>query len=230
MFVVPSSLGLEYRILNGYVYLSGNSVTDEATIARRAELFERRGGYYYEHWGELDAQWREKVETEIHELEALEVPALPEVEEESLVREGRGWGSAHRLLVAYGRLLEALDRICHYHFELVNLGYGAYLVFYEVGVVEGVARVILDVDRLNDVEEGEILVTAFTSTSWTPVFGRIAAAVTDAGGVMCHAAIVAREYGLPAVLGTGSGTKLIAMGDLIRVDADNGIVTIVRRQ
>ena len=132
LFAVPTSLGLECRILNGYVYLSGNSVTDEATIARRAELFERRGGYYYERWDELDAKWREKVETEIHELEAHEVPALPEVEDESLVREARGCGSAHRLLVAYDRLLEGLDRICHYHFELVNLGYGAYLAFYEV--------------------------------------------------------------------------------------------------
>ena len=77
-------------------------------------------------------QWREKVETEIHELEALEVPALPDVEDESLVRAGRGWGSAHGLLVAYDHLLEGLDRICHYHFELMNLGYGAYLLFYEV--------------------------------------------------------------------------------------------------
>jgi pyruvate,water dikinase len=62
------------------------------------------------------------------------------------------------------------------------------------------------------------------------VFGRIAAAVTDAGGVMCHAAIVAREYGLPAVLGTGSATKRIATGDRIRIDADNGVVTIVERR
>ena len=59
------------------------------------------------------------------------------------------------------------------------------------------------------------------------MFARIAAAVTDAGGVICHAAIVAREYGLPAILGTRSATKRIATGDLIRVDADNGTVTIL---
>jgi pyruvate,water dikinase len=98
------------------------------------------------------------------------------------------------------------------------------------GVVDGSARVILEVDQLADVQDGEILVAPFTSTSWTPVFGLIAAAVTDAGGVMCHAAIVAREYGLPAVLGTGSATKQIATGDLIRVDAANGIVTIIERR
>jgi pyruvate,water dikinase len=98
------------------------------------------------------------------------------------------------------------------------------------GSVEGIARVILDVGQLADVQDGEILVAPFTSASWTPVFGRIAAAVTDAGGVMCHAAIVAREYGLPAVLGTGSATKRIATGDRIRIDADNGVVTIVERR
>ena len=98
------------------------------------------------------------------------------------------------------------------------------------GVAEGAARVIFDVEQLADVQDGEILVAPFTSTSWTPVFGRIAAAVTDAGGVMCHAAILAREYALPAVLGTGSATKQIQTGDRIRVDGDNGVVTVADRR
>jgi pyruvate,water dikinase len=97
------------------------------------------------------------------------------------------------------------------------------------GVIEGVARVIHRVEQLRELEDGEILVASCTSTSWTPVFGRISDAVTDAGGVMCHAAIVAREYGLPAVLGTGSATREIKTGDIIRVDADNGVVTILER-
>jgi pyruvate,water dikinase len=97
------------------------------------------------------------------------------------------------------------------------------------GIVEGVARVIFDVGQLADVQEGEILVAPFTSTSWTPVFGRIAGAVTDAGGVMCHAAIVAREYRLPAVLGTQTATKDITTGDVIRVDGDKGLVTVLHR-
>jgi pyruvate,water dikinase len=96
-------------------------------------------------------------------------------------------------------------------------------------VAEGRARVVVRVEQLHDLEDGEILVAPFTSTSWTPTFGRIAAAVTDAGGVMCHAAIVAREYGLPAVLGTGSATKQIATGDLVRVDGDRGVVQILRQ-
>jgi len=533
LFAVPTSLGLEHRILGGYVYLSPNSITDATTIAQRAELFAARGGHYYEHWKELDAHWREKVVAEIRELDALAVGELPDVEDEALVTEGRGVGSAHALLLAYDRLLEAFDRVGHYHFELVNLGYGAYLALYDLcrrsfpdisdqsvakmvsgidvvalrpdaelrrlaeravelgvaeeiksargeealisaltgtrggdrwladyreakhpwfcfsygnglyhhhrswiddpslpiamigsyvarlqagedihrpqhavvterdritqahrallpkgsreafdaqlklartvfphiedhnfyidhwsqtvlwnkvrefgtlladhgfladpedvfflrhgevrsaleelrlqwssggaavprgpslwpptverrkrifealrrwapppalgqapeavtepvtimhwgittervhewlrtsggmpndtipgiagspGVAEGPARVILNVEQLGELQDGEILVAPFTSTSWTPVFGRIAAAVTDAGGVMCHAAIVAREYGLPAVLGTGSATKQIATGDRIRVDAASGVVTIIERR
>jgi pyruvate,water dikinase len=97
------------------------------------------------------------------------------------------------------------------------------------GVAEGVARVILDVGQVSDTQDGEILVAPFTSTSWTPVFGRIAGVVTDAGGVMCHAAIVAREYRVPAVLGAGTATKHITTGDLIRVDGDNGVITILDR-
>jgi phosphohistidine swiveling domain-containing protein len=532
LFAVPPSLGVEWRILNGYVYDSANSVTDDAELARRAELFGRRGGYYYEHWDELYERWLEKVEAATRELEQLEVPQLPELEDESVVTGGSGLGSSYRLLLAYDRLLEGLDRIFQYHFELLNLGYGAYFDFYELcrralpgiddrtvakmvggidvlvlrpdeelkrlarlalelgiarhvkraedehelraslatsqagaewladfeetknpwfyfscgtgafyhhhrswiddptlpiaaigsyverleageeiarpreailverervtseyrgllpeqlgqafdqslqlartvfpyvenhnfyidhrymtlfwnkvrefgallaahgflvegedvfllrhdevraaleelrltwssggagtplgpghwpalvgrrkaiyqamqqwspppalgrvpeaisepitvmlwgittervqqwlsadgdgaaelhgvaaspGVTEGRARVLLRQDDAGSLEDGEILVAPTTSTSWTPVFGKIAAAVLDVGGIMCHAAIVAREYGLPAVVGTGTGTKQIKTGDLIRVDADAGTVTILAR-
>jgi pyruvate,water dikinase len=95
------------------------------------------------------------------------------------------------------------------------------------GVVEGQARVMLDATCAGELRTGEILVAPTTSTSWTPFFGTIAGAVLDVGGVMCHAAIVAREYGLPAVVGTGFGTKQIKTGDRIRVDADAGVVTIL---
>ena len=97
------------------------------------------------------------------------------------------------------------------------------------GVAEGLARVLLRVDQLGELEDGEILVAPVTSPSWTPVFHRIAGAVLDTGGIMCHAAIVAREYGLPAVVGTGTGTKRIRTGDRLRVDADAGVVTILER-
>jgi pyruvate,water dikinase len=532
LFVVPTSLGVEYRVLNGYIYFSANSVTDETTLAHRAELFARRGGYYYEHWDELYARWLDKVAAAMRELEALVVPDLPELEDESVITEGRGWGTSHELLLAYDRLLEGYERAWQYHFEFLNLGYGAYLVLYDLcrrvfpgiedrtiakmvsgidlvlnrpddelrrlaelavelgvvervraagseeelraglegseggsrwlaeferakdpwfhfsygsgvyhyhrswlddpalpiaaigayaerlqagedisrpteavlaerdrittehhallsgemrqafdqqlglartvfryvedhnfyidhwyfglfwnkarefgallarheflaegedvfflrhdevrtaleelallwssggagvargpvywpalvarrksihaamrewtpppalgstsasitepftvmlwgitpervqewlassdgagpeervltgfagspGVAEGRARVILHVDQLHELEEGEILVAPSTSTSWTPVFGTVAAAVSDVGGIMSHGAVVAREYGLPAVVGTGVGTRRIRTGDRVRVDGDAGVVTVL---
>ena len=95
------------------------------------------------------------------------------------------------------------------------------------GVVEGTARVVLAPDDIPTVEEGEIMVCPITAPSWGPVFGRIRATVSDLGGIMSHAAIVSREYGLPAVVGTGRGTKVIRTGDRIRVDGDTGVVTVL---
>ena len=74
------------------------------------------------------------------------------------------------------------------------------------GVVEGPARVIKSVDQIGEVQDGEILVCGSTSPAWAPIFSRIIATVTDIGGVMSHTAIVCREYGLPAVVGTGRAT------------------------
>ena len=95
------------------------------------------------------------------------------------------------------------------------------------GVVEGVARVLQDVNEIGSLREGEILVCPVTAPSWAPVFGKIKAAVSDIGGAMSHAAIVAREYGMPAVVGTGDATKRIRTGDRIRVDGDRGTVRVL---
>jgi phosphohistidine swiveling domain-containing protein len=95
------------------------------------------------------------------------------------------------------------------------------------GVAEGVARVVRDVNEIGTVQQGDVLVCSVTAPSWGPVFPKIAAAVSDIGGMMSHAAIVAREYGLPAVVGTGHATKLIKTGDRVRVDGDNGTVAIL---
>jgi pyruvate,water dikinase len=87
--------------------------------------------------------------------------------------------------------------------------------------------VITSPSQLGEVQAGEVLVCPITAPSWAPIFSRIAAAVSDIGGIMSHAAIVAREYGMPAVVGTGSATARIKTGDRVRVDGDNGIVTIL---
>jgi pyruvate,water dikinase len=95
------------------------------------------------------------------------------------------------------------------------------------GVVEGPARVLTDVNQIGEIRDGEILVCPVTAPSWAPVFGKIKAAVSDIGGSMSHAAIVAREYGMPAVVGTGDATKRIRTGQRIRVDGDRGIVQVI---
>jgi len=94
------------------------------------------------------------------------------------------------------------------------------------GVTEGIARVIRSPEQINELKEGEILVASTTSPSWTPVFNKIGAAITDVGGIMSHAAIVCREYGLPAVVGTGFATATIKTGQKIKVDGNRGIVYI----
>jgi pyruvate,water dikinase len=95
------------------------------------------------------------------------------------------------------------------------------------GSAEGVARVVNDASGLDELQQGEILVARITAPSWGPVFGRVGAVVTDIGGMMSHAAIVCREYGLPAVTGTGSATTAIATGQRIRVDGSTGTVTVL---
>jgi pyruvate,water dikinase len=78
-------------------------------------------------------------------------------------------------------------------------------------------------------QPGEIMVAPSTNPSWAPVFTKIKAAVTDIGGLTSHAAIVSREYGLPAVTGTGVATTVIKTGDIIKVDGSVGTVVIVKR-
>jgi pyruvate,water dikinase len=94
------------------------------------------------------------------------------------------------------------------------------------GTVEGRARVIADLADA-DLEPGDILVTAFTDPSWTPAFVSIAGLVTEVGGLMTHGAVIAREYGLPAVVGVERATTLIRDGQRIRVDGTDGSVEVL---
>jgi len=95
------------------------------------------------------------------------------------------------------------------------------------GVVEGYARVIMDADEISEIRQDEILVAPVTAPSWGPVFGKLKAAVTDIGGMMSHAAIVCREYALPAVTGTGSASTTIRTGQRLRVDGTKGTVEVL---
>ena len=94
------------------------------------------------------------------------------------------------------------------------------------GVIEGRARVILTMEDA-DLQEGDILVTPFTDPSWTPLFVSIKGLVTEVGGLMTHGAVIAREYGLPAVVGVERATQLIKDGQRIRVNGTDGYVEIL---
>lgn len=94
------------------------------------------------------------------------------------------------------------------------------------GTIEGRARVILNMADAN-LEEGDILVTTFTDPSWTPLFVSIKGLVTEVGGVMTHGAVIAREYGLPAVVGVENATKIIKDGQRIRVNGTDGYLEVL---
>jgi rifampicin phosphotransferase len=94
------------------------------------------------------------------------------------------------------------------------------------GTVEGRARVILDMAEA-DLEAGDILVTAYTDPSWTPAFVAIKGLVTEVGGLMTHGAVIAREYGLPAVVGVEHATRLIRDGQRVRVHGTDGYIEIL---
>jgi phosphohistidine swiveling domain-containing protein len=95
------------------------------------------------------------------------------------------------------------------------------------GVGVGPARVVHSPEQLAEVLEGEVLVAPVTSPGWAPVFSRVSAVVTDVGGVMSHAAIVCREYGLPGVTATVDATRRIVTGQRLRVDGTRGTVTLL---
>ena len=94
------------------------------------------------------------------------------------------------------------------------------------GVTEGRARVIVNMEDA-DIEKGDILVTSFTDPSWTPLFVSIKGLITEVGGLMTHGAVIAREYGLPAVIGVENATRLIKDGQRIRVNGTDGYVEIL---
>lgn len=129
------------------------------------------------------------------------------------------WGVTNKSLADWSAVQEAKDPS-----KIIELkGFAG-----SAGIAEGRARVCKSVAEVSQLLEGEILVAPTTSPSWAPAFAKIKACVTDVGGVMSHAAIVCREYGMPAVVGTGHSTKVIKSGMMLRVDGSSGLVNIVR--
>jgi pyruvate,water dikinase len=97
------------------------------------------------------------------------------------------------------------------------------------GVIEGIARVVETVDEFDQVQDGDILVCQMTNPAWVVLFTKITGLVTDTGGTTSHPAVLSREFGIPAVIGTSTATHRIATGDRIRVDGSAGVVEILER-
>jgi pyruvate,water dikinase len=152
---IPPALGIDQRVVNGYLYVSPNAVTDPDEIARRAEVFTKRAGHYFENWDEIYAQWVEKATDCVGRLKTIEFAPLPELEDERVVTEHHGTYAAQALQQSYADLLSSLFEMGSYHFEMLNLGYGAYLTFREFsqqafpGIADRtVARMVAGIDIL----------------------------------------------------------------------------------
>jgi phosphohistidine swiveling domain-containing protein len=96
------------------------------------------------------------------------------------------------------------------------------------GIVEGVARVILTTNQFDDVRQGDIVICQMTNPAWVVLFTKMIGLVTDAGGITSHPAVLSREFGIPAVVGTSTATRTIKTGDRIRVNGTDGVVDILR--
>jgi phosphohistidine swiveling domain-containing protein len=97
------------------------------------------------------------------------------------------------------------------------------------GIVEGRARVVRTIDEFDEVQDGDILVCQMTNPAWVVLFTKIAGLVTDTGGTTSHPAVLSREFGIPAVIGTSNATHRIATGDRLRVDGSAGVVEVLER-
>ena len=152
---IPPALGIDHRVVNGYLYISPNAVTDPDLIAQRAEVFTRRAGHYFQNWDEIYAAWIEKATACIERLRAIDFEPLPELEDESVVTEHHGVYATYHLQQRYAELLASLFEMGSYHFEMLNLGYGAYLTFREFcqrafpGITDRtIARMVAGIDIL----------------------------------------------------------------------------------
>jgi pyruvate,water dikinase len=131
IFAIPNALGLDVRIVNGYVYLSPVPVTDEAEIGKRVGHFQERAGHYFANWNDLYARWQGKVQQSIDDMRAIELPVLGELDPLEVVTEGRGRSTCFDLIRGYHRLVDEFFLVWQYHFEMLNLGYGAYITFFQ---------------------------------------------------------------------------------------------------
>ncbi|WFA05916.1 phosphoenolpyruvate synthase [Bacillus sp. HSf4] len=197
----------KYALIKRY-FIYKKALMKEAAILQKKKLIQAKEDIYYLSFEEL----REAVHTN-----RLDVKTIKERKAEYQHYEKL---TPPRMMTSEGEVItgEALGE---------NLPAGALAgVPVSSGVIEGRARVILKLEEA-DIEEGDILVTPFTDPSWTPLFVSIKGLVTEVGGLMTHGAVIAREYGLPAVVGVDNATKIIKDGQKIRLNGSEGYIEIV---
>ena len=160
-YLIPPALGVDFRILNGYAYLSPVGVTNPAEIEARVPQFLERAGFYFQNWDRLYDDWLIKIRALVKEISEVAVEPLPEKEAIEVVTEGRGMGSGLTMQESYHRLCDLALRLWQYHFEFLNLGYAAYLDFFgfckqafpsipDLGIAKMVAGVEVDLFRPDD--------------------------------------------------------------------------------
>lgn len=128
--VLPAALGLDVRMVNGFVYICPQAVTDPAEVERRLALFQERAGHYYKNWDSLYDNWKKKMTDVVQRMNSLQFAPLPELEPIEVVLEGRGRSVSWDLVENYHKLVDDFFLVWQYHFEMLGLGYGAYLVFF----------------------------------------------------------------------------------------------------
>lgn len=131
VFAFPTAMGIDYRCINGRIYISANTVDDPADIEKRLAIFQERAGHYYENWDDIYGQWEQRMGQLIKEMNAIEIPQLPEFEDEAVVKNAKGIAQNHYVRENYNEVLEKYSIMWQHHFEMLMLGYGAYVVFFQ---------------------------------------------------------------------------------------------------
>jgi pyruvate,water dikinase len=129
LFMFPAASGLKGFFYRGYLYWSPKEITDPEEINRRVPLFMKRAGYYFDNWNEIYKKWVKKVDNLLQRTREISIEDLPEMEDESVVTEAIGLDKAFYLQRNYRNLLNLNDELWQYHFEMLNLGYAAYVLF-----------------------------------------------------------------------------------------------------
>jgi pyruvate,water dikinase len=155
VFAFPTAMGIDYRVINGRVYISANTVTDPDKIHERLALFQQRAGHYYENWNTFFGEWEQRMGKLIKEMNKIKVPKLPEYDDAAVVFKKRGIAQNHHVRTAYHRTIELYGQMWHHHFEMLMLGYGAYVVFFQFCkqafpeiTDQNVARMVAGIDVL----------------------------------------------------------------------------------